>query len=69
MFLDGIPSATVKKGASGDNEVSYFEGIPIGMKYDADSIIIANHLDITVKTHKVSGAGAQVSINSNHKAL
>ena len=61
LFIDDLPNATIEKNEEGIPEPSYKEGILVGNKYEDNSYIIYNHLDITVKTHEVT-AGDEVRI-------
>ena len=62
IFLDDLPNATMEKNAeSGEYEANYKEGIFVGAHNSHNEYVIYNHLDITVKTHHVSG-GDEVRI-------
>ena len=61
LFIDDLPNATFEKNEEGNLEPSYKEGLYVGKKYEDNSYIIYNHLDIVVKTHEVS-AGDEVRI-------
>ena len=54
MFIDDLPSATMIKNEDGELEADYKEGLYIGRSNDDGSYVIYNHLDMVVKTHKVS---------------
>ena len=52
LYLDDLPSATIKRSHDDKQIVDYLDGIPIGVySKAADVIIIYNHLNITVYTH------------------
>ena len=61
LFIDDLPNATMEKNEEGKLEPSYKEGLYVGKKYEDNSYIIYNHLDIVVRTHEVS-AGDEVRI-------
>ena len=54
LFIDDLPNATMEKNEDGELEANFKEGLYIGTRKEDNSMIIYNHLDMTVKTHKVS---------------
>lgn len=61
LFIDGLPNATLEKNGQGVLEPNFKEGIYVGNITKEGEVILYNHLDITIKTHHVTG-GNEVRI-------
>ena len=63
LFIDGLPNATLEPDKNGELKTNFKEGLYVGnITTDGQNrTILYNHLDITVKTHHVTG-GNQVRV-------
>ena len=64
FYVDDLPSATLIRDKNGHKVLNFQEGIPIGV-WDSteNSVIVFNHLELTVYTHKYKDKESSELIN------